>query len=60
MKNKNGNSIEFPYSKENGANIFLHSYAKVSFFAIVFMTHPGHNVFNVHNIVHTWALISEQ
>lgn len=51
---------EFPYSKEKGANTLLHSYAKVSFFANVFMTHSGNNVFNVHNIVYTWALISEQ
>lgn len=29
---------EFPYSKEKGANILLHSYAKVSFFANVFIT----------------------
>lgn len=58
---KNGNSIEFSYSKENSANTLLHSHAKVSFFfAHVFMTHPGNNVFNVHNIVYTWALISEQ
>lgn len=53
-------SIEFPYSKGNRTNIPLHSYAKVSLFVNVFMTHPGNNVFNVHNIVYTWALISEQ
>lgn len=39
---------------------FLPPYVKVSIFAHVFMTHPGNNVFNVHNIVYTWALISEQ
>lgn len=45
---------------KNKHNVVLHSYAKVSFFAHVFMSHPGDNVFNVHNIVYTWALISEQ
>lgn len=34
-RRKNGNSIDFPYSKENGANILLHSYAKVSFFFLL-------------------------